>query len=68
MSNLLTSEQLYHSCDTDKFNFKTTAELKSLDQVIGQERALKAIDFGIGIDRKGYNLYAMGSGGSGRLL
>jgi len=57
---------LYNYCDLEIFDFKTTAELEELDEIIGQTRALKAIGFGIGIKKEGYNLYAMGRLGSGK--
>jgi hypothetical protein len=59
-------EQLYNYCNLDIFDFNTTEELQELDEIIGQSRALKAISFGIGIKKEGYNLYAMGRLGSGR--
>jgi hypothetical protein len=33
-------------CDPKIFKFKNTSEVKPLDTVIGQERAVQAIDFG----------------------
>lgn len=58
--------QLYSHCDLEKFDFSTTEDLKDLDTIIGQTRALKAINFGVGIKKKGYNLYVMGELGSGK--
>lgn len=49
-----------------KLNFTTTKELKPLSEFIGQKRALDALMFGIHIDAKGYNLYAMGPTGIGK--
>ena len=46
--------------------FETTAELETLSEFIGQERALEALSFGIGIQSQGYNLYAMGPAGIGK--
>jgi lon-related putative ATP-dependent protease len=46
--------------------FETTAELDTLSEFIGQERALEALSFGIGIQKQGYNLYAMGPSGIGK--
>src|SRR6185295_568640 len=46
--------------------FKTTNELKILNDFIGQERALTALNLGVGIKRQGYNLYAMGPPGIGK--
>ena len=62
----LNIDQLYNHCNIEIFDFKTTEELEVLDEIIGQERALKAISFGIGIKKEGYNLYAMGKLGSGK--
>jgi predicted ATP-dependent protease len=62
----LNVDKLYNHCDLEIFDFKTTAELEELDEIIGQSRALKAISFGIGIKKEGYNLYAMGKLGSGK--
>ncbi len=59
-------DKLYNHCDLEIFDFQTTAELEELDEIIGQSRALKAISFGIGIKKEGYNLYAMGKLGSGK--
>jgi lon-related putative ATP-dependent protease len=47
-------------------NFTTTAELEELSEVLGQARALEAMQLSVGMDRKGYNLYAMGTPGIGK--
>lgn len=65
INNLKTSE-LYNRCDISQFDFKTTANLESLPEVIGQERAVDAVRFGVGIQRDGYNLYALGPKGIGK--
>ncbi|HEY0945010.1 MAG TPA: ATP-binding protein [Opitutaceae bacterium] len=62
----LKPEQLYHRCDPTKFAFGSTAELGDLAEGLGQGRAVEAICFGIGIQREGYNLYAMGPAGAGK--
>ncbi|MCK5360164.1 MAG: AAA family ATPase, partial [Gammaproteobacteria bacterium] len=54
--NKLKASDLYHSCDVNQLRFKTTARLKPLPEVIGQERAVEAVRFGVGIQRDGYNL------------
>lgn len=66
MKKPLSVDKLYNYCDLEIFDFNTTAELEELDEIIGQSRALKAISFGIGIKKDGYNLYAMGKLGSGK--
>jgi len=57
---------LYTRCDPDQFDFETTAELAELEHMVGQDRAVEAIRFGAGIDVPGYNLFVLGSSGSGR--
>jgi lon-related putative ATP-dependent protease len=63
----LPPERLYTPCDTTRFKFTTTADLDELDEIIGQERALAAVRFGIGMRREGYNLYVLGPPGTGKL-
>ncbi len=65
-TNPLTVETLYKRCDPASLPFETTAELEDLTEVIGQARALEALRFGVGIRRRGYNLYAMGPAGTGK--
>src|SRR3546814_17946815 len=62
----LSPEQLYTRCDVTRFTFETTEELRDLDQVIGQERALEAIHFGASIGHDGYNLFVLGPSGTGK--
>lgn len=53
-------------CDPDKFDFECTGELSPLEEVVGQDRALRAIEFGVGIKSHGYNIYALGPVGTGK--
>lgn len=46
--------------------FKNTNELKSNKGIIGQERAIEAIEFGLSVDKKGYNIFILGSMGTGK--
>lgn len=62
----LKPEQLTSPCDSSCFGYDSTAELTPLYGVIGQERATKALDFGLSINQNGYNIYVSGSWGSGR--
>jgi len=62
----LPAQQLRQRCDPSQFEFETTAELEDLNEIVGQERAVDAILFGIGIRRKGYNLFALGPSGTGK--
>ena len=56
--------QLYRRADTSALNFKTTAELQPLDGLVGQHRALDALQFGTQIRKSGFNLFVIGSAGS----
>ena len=62
----LSADQLCRGCDASAFDFETTAELEPLEIVIGQERAVDALRFGIGIQRSGYHIFAHGPVGSGK--
>jgi lon-related putative ATP-dependent protease len=62
----LAPELLYRRCDPAQFSFGTTADLPDLDEVIGQPRAVAAVQLGIGIRRDGFNIFALGSAGTGK--
>ena len=62
----LSPEKLSYSCDLSQFKFQSTTELKPLNEVIGQERAVAAIDFGVDLKNYGYNIFALGPVGAGR--
>ena len=47
--------ELKKGCFPEELSFRTTAEIKPLEGVIGQERAVKAFDFGLAVKMKGYN-------------
>ncbi len=57
---------LRRQCDASSLGFKTTRELDLLDDAIGQDRALEAIRFGVGIRQPGYNMFALGPSGTGK--
>jgi lon-related putative ATP-dependent protease len=59
-------EQLRRICDPEVFEFKSTAELSVLDNIIGQERAVRATSFGIDIESPGYHMFALGPTGTGK--
>jgi lon-related putative ATP-dependent protease len=48
------------------FHFKDTSEVVPLDGVIGQERAVRAIDFGLNMKTHGYNIFVTGIEGTGK--
>lgn len=62
----LRANQVSTSIDPQQLAFKSSAELQAFNGVLGQERAENAIRFGVGMDRPGYNIFAMGENGTGR--
>lgn len=67
MVKTLAIDELYKCCDEKDLRFKTTAELPQLEGTIGQARALSAIDFGLGFDISGFNIFLLGENGTGRM-
>lgn len=61
----LSADILYKRCDATKLPFKSTAELADLSEILGQARAMQAVQFGLGIQRHGFNLFLFGSAGTG---
>jgi lon-related putative ATP-dependent protease len=62
----LSVEKLRWTCDPEQFDFSTTADLPDLVDAVGQERALRSIEFGLGVRETGFNLYISGQTGTGR--
>ena len=63
----LPADQLYRRCDLAELPFDTTAVLEPLAEPLGQDRAVAAVRFAIGMRSAGYNLYALGPVGTGKL-
>ena len=59
----LTAERLYRPADLSSLSFETTADIEPVDGLIGQHRALDAIEFGTRISKRGFNLFVIGPGG-----
>ncbi len=57
---------LYRPCNPSEFSFDTTAELEDLTQIVGQDRAVEAVELATAIGVDGYNLFVLGPPGSGR--
>lgn len=66
--NELSYKQLKATCDPNIFKFETTENLESITTGIGQDRGIKALEFGLNVDIKGYNLYIEGPSGVGKTL
>lgn len=62
----LTHRDLRPSCEMDGIPFETTAEVPPLEGMIGQERAVKATEFGLRIKRPGFNIFMTGLTGTGK--
>jgi Lon-like LonC helical domain len=62
----LAAPLLYRRCDPAELPFAVCTELEEAPGLIGQERAVEAVQFAMRMRRKGYNVYALGPSGSGR--
>ncbi|MGQ9708503.1 MAG: AAA family ATPase [bacterium] len=60
------ADELYWRCPERWFDFKTTEEIKFSSEIIGQQRALEALQLGLEIEAPGYNIFVTGPAGSGR--
>jgi lon-related putative ATP-dependent protease len=67
MAAKLRPEELYNCCEPDFFKFETTEDIPKFEGTIGQERALNAIDFGLNLTNKGFNIFALGENGTGKM-
>lgn len=63
----LDPEEIFKKCNPEIFELKTTEEIAPLEGIIGQERAVQAMDFGLKIKRHGYNIFMTGHTGTGKL-
>ena len=66
--NELSFKDLKMTCNEKLFNFTTTEELEGLQSGIGQDRGIKALEFGLQVNVKGYNLYIEGPRGVGKTM
>lgn len=66
--NELSYKELKNICNPNTFKFETTDELDGLDSIYGQDRGIKALEFGLSVDAKGYNLYIEGPSGVGKTM
>lgn len=62
----LSPDELRWKCDPAQFEFSNTGDLSRLEETIGQDRALTAIEFGLSIDSHGFNIFILGESGTGR--
>ena len=66
--NELSYKSLKNICNPNNFKFETTDDLDSKDLIYGQDRGIKALEFGLDVEAKGYNLYVEGPSGVGKTM
>jgi predicted ATP-dependent protease len=59
--------KLRNICDAASLGFTSTADLPGLETIIGQQRAVQALDFGLGMRNVGFNVYVAGQPGTGKV-
>ncbi len=62
----VTVKELRWQCDPGVFKFDCTKDIAPLQEFIGQNRAIRAIEFGLSVDKPGYNIFVTGLTGTGR--
>ncbi|OGU58076.1 MAG: hypothetical protein A2X64_03460 [Ignavibacteria bacterium GWF2_33_9] len=60
-------EECRWTCPVDIFKFKSTSEIGKLDKIVGQPRAIEAINLGAKLKAQGFNIFVSGMPGTGRL-
>jgi predicted ATP-dependent protease len=66
MIHKLSSGELRNACDPKQLKCKSSAEIGSQGTIIGQERAVRAMRFGLDIQDRGFNIFVAGLPGTGR--
>ncbi len=61
-------KKLKMTCNPNVFDFETTENLEPITTGIGQDRGIKALEFGVKVDVKGYNIYIEGPSGVGKTM
>ena len=60
------SDKLAWRCDLSYLPFTCTADMTPLEDFIGQDRAIRAIEFGLGVNKPGFNIFVTGLTGTGK--
>ena len=60
-------EDYRHVYEPGNVECTSTEEMRPLEEIIGQERALRALRFGLEIREPGFNVYTAGAQGTGRM-
>jgi lon-related putative ATP-dependent protease len=64
--NELPPEKLRNEIDVKTLSCESTQELVPSEEIVGQDRAVRALKFGLNIKERGFNIYVAGVPGSGR--
>lgn len=62
----LKPEELKWKCPSEALDFETTADITPTGEIVGQERAIRALKLGLEIPSIGYNIFVTGISGTGR--
>ncbi len=62
----IAADKLTWRCDLTHLPFTCTAEMTPLEDFIGQDRAIRAIEFGLGVNKPGFNIFVTGLTGTGK--
>lgn len=60
-------EKLYRKCSPEDLECTKTTDVEPLSEIVGQERAVRALRFGLGMRDHGYNIYVAGVPGTGKM-
>jgi len=66
VSKELSAKEVRKRCDPAAFDCNSTDELEPIETIIGQDRALSALKFGLNITKPGFNIFVSGPTGTGR--
>jgi hypothetical protein len=66
MIDELPIEKMRWKCDPQLLGCSSSEEVEPLGAIVGQARAVKALQFGLGIKERGFNIYVAGVPGTGR--
>lgn len=62
----LSYDELKNIYDDFEFEFKSTEDMEVSDSIIGQQKAVEALEFGLNVKSKGYNIFVSGIKGTGK--
>ncbi|TDS31585.1 Lon protease family protein [Halanaerobium congolense] len=63
----ISRSKLNYNFKAEQLDFDTTEELSAIDEeIIGQNRAADSLDFGMRVDKNGYNIFMVGESGTGK--